>query len=627
MLDTSPENLWTEIGLAKAHRDEHLKHLDRMISRHHAGNHPGAVAMESNDPENFPHEYVSLMLPRLVLENPRVRIKSALAGAAQETVLALRHALNRWARMVPLKNPLTLAGLDMLFAYGVLLTVYEPKPDADLEGSSKPQDIPKWPNVYRVPQRWYFHDPMATDYAAPRYRGHARPIDLEDLKALAKANPEEYDGEAIAKIGEEEGLSELRRVDGATVRRGEVVLYEVWVPEAETDEKRSREDGYHGVIYTLVGQGQGATFVRKPRPYWGPRWGPYTFLGAYPVIDSAYPLSPLAAVENQVQELNAHVAASNESARRYKRLVLCSTDNVQLIQSIKNNPHDFIVPVPGFSKDQVVQLEIGGVTEQAIAHIQIAKERVDRVAGLSEAQQGRPDPNVSATADSISAEASANRVGFVRGNYLDGVVQVFKTAGWYMLHDERFTMSLGSEAIDDMIQSLPPERVAELGLAGPNVEQVNFRGGDGSSFDVDDIMDMVEIEPFSMNRHGEAENRALQLQGFTILSQLAPTIVQAPYLDWPRIFSGIGEAIGNPDLRNLVDVEMANAMAQLQIQANFAPETTRGTLGRVGSSKPKKPAGAGRQLPTPQGGLSRMGSIAGGAQKATPRAPAGAGRA
>lgn len=620
MLDLTPTNLWHEITLAKAHRDDHLKHLDRMISRHHAGNHPGALAAEASDPENFPHEYVSLMLPRLVLENPRVRIKSALAGATQETVLALRHALNRWARMVPLKGPLTLAGLDMLFAFGVMLTVYEPRPESDIAGASRPDDLPHWPNVYRIPQRWYFHDPLATDYAAPRYRGHARPIDLSDLKELARLHPQDYDAEVINAIGEQDGIDELRHIDGQQVRRGEVVIYEVWVPEAEPESKRKRKDGYHGGIYTLIGQGEGASFIRKPRAYWGPRWGPYSFLGAYPVIDSAYPLSPLAAVENQVQELNAHVHGANESARRYKRLVLCSTDNTQLIQSIKGNPHDFIVPVPGFTKDQVVQVEIGGVTEQAIAHIQIAKERVDRVAGLSEAQQGRPDPNVSATADSIASEASSNRVGFVRGNYLDGVVQVFKTAGWYMLHDERFTMSLGSEAIDDMIQSLPPERVAELGLQNPTVEQVNFQGGDGSSFDVDDIMDMVEIEPFSMNRHGEAENRALQLQGFTILSQLAPMVVQAPYLDWPRIFSGIGEAIGNPDLRNLVDVELANALAQLQIQAGFAPETTRGTLGKVGASKPAKPQGGGRQLPTPSGGLSRMGSLSGASQ--TPKAPA-----
>lgn len=611
MLETTAENLWLEARYARDHRDKHIRTLTDMIRRHHSGHFPADSGPEDAEAENFEHEYVSLMLPKLVLDNPRVRIKSALAGAQQETVLGLRHALNRWARMVPLKDPLTLIALDMLFCYGVGLCRYEPRPGVDPMGASRGDDLQRWPNLYRVPPRWYFHDGLGTDAkGAVRFRGHSYPIDLDDLKRLAKQT-EGYNSAVIDSLGANEGIGDLRRNrDGQTMRRNEVVLHEIWVPEAIVDEDRGPKEGYNGAIYTLAAVGSGAEFVCKPVPFWGPRSGPYTFFGAYPIMDANYPLSPLAAVEQQVRELNMHVAAANESAKRYKRIVLCSSDNPAIAQALKSNPHDYVIQVPGFQRDQVEVLEVGGVTDQMLAHIQIGKERVDRIAGMSEAQQGRPNPDVSATADSIASEASGMRTGFIRGNYLDGIVQVFRTAGWWMLWDDKFVMNLGAEAIDDMVQTLEPARVAELGLTAPTVEAVQFRGGDGSAADVDDLMDMVEIEPFSLNRLGEEAHRQLQIQGVTVAAEMAPMVAQAPWLDWPRLYGIVGDAIGMPDMRNMLDMELAAQAAQAMGQ--FEPESVReGPLKRLGVKRPTKPPASGQQgargaLPPARGGQSRL---------------------
>ena len=56
-------------------------------------------------------------------------------------------------------------------------------------------------------------------------------------------------------------------------------------------------------------------------------------------------------------------------------------------------------------------------------------------------------------------------------------------------------------------------------------------------------------------------------------------IPQMPYLNWKEIYSRLGDALNQPDLATLVDVDMAMAMAQMQ---DAQPEGQRQQQPRLG---------------------------------------------
>ncbi|NBT52060.1 MAG: hypothetical protein EBT12_11010 [Marivivens sp.] len=77
MLKDDEKSLYGEIKAAEEERDQHLRHFKKMVQRSHgkAYKAPGSLSHGSTL-ENHYHEYVSLMLPRLVLNNPKVRVTS-----------------------------------------------------------------------------------------------------------------------------------------------------------------------------------------------------------------------------------------------------------------------------------------------------------------------------------------------------------------------------------------------------------------------------------------------------------------------------------------------------------------------------------------------------------------------
>ena len=110
MLNTNPSNLMAEIDAAIAFRDQHLEGYEEKVARYHGPfyNRRGDFSAEYS-PENTYYEYISLMVPRLVYDNPRVQVQTRRPGAQKDVAIALRHGLNRWARDFKLRTVLTLS--------------------------------------------------------------------------------------------------------------------------------------------------------------------------------------------------------------------------------------------------------------------------------------------------------------------------------------------------------------------------------------------------------------------------------------------------------------------------------------------------------------------------------------
>ena len=111
MLRLDLHSLVREVEAAEDFRDQHLREWRRLIERYHGPAYRGGDTGE-DDPENFVHEYVSLIMPRIVHDSPRVRVKSSRPVSQSMTAGVLQVALNRWTKMTKLRNTLERIATD-----------------------------------------------------------------------------------------------------------------------------------------------------------------------------------------------------------------------------------------------------------------------------------------------------------------------------------------------------------------------------------------------------------------------------------------------------------------------------------------------------------------------------------
>jgi glycosidase len=89
-----------EVKAAIEYRNRHLKSLNDQVQRFHGPHYKKDTYTVGEDyaPENTYYEYVSLMIPKLIFDNPRVQVNSRKPGPVNDVATALRYGLNRWVR-------------------------------------------------------------------------------------------------------------------------------------------------------------------------------------------------------------------------------------------------------------------------------------------------------------------------------------------------------------------------------------------------------------------------------------------------------------------------------------------------------------------------------------------------
>ena len=600
MLSTEPSALLTEIQSAIRYRDSRIEDLDDIVRKYTGPYYASSGTSGSSDyaPENTYYEYLSLMIPRLVYDNPRVQVSSRRPGVQQDVAEALRHGLNRWCKDSNLRGTLVELATDMLLGFGICLVRQEENQGVTLaEDSPIDEATPQWPVIERISQRRFFVDPQAERWKDARFYGHIWRRDKDDLLQEARDNKDAgWNLDIIESLAESESPGDEDSIfkDKESSYRGEIWCYEVWVPEVELDDSPGADAGFHGTIYTLgVGQSISSSgevnakagYVREPRPFYGPRTGPYVMFGVYKVPDNIYPLSPLVAVEAQIQDLNTHVSAASASMMKHKRIV--GVNDARTAQLVKNVQHDYVTVVPFEDGKALVQeFELGGQTEQQAIWINTCRQRADRVLGMDEALRGSVSGAGTATEHTIASEAANTRMAFVRQVFADATVNLLNIVAFYMYHDDSIVFPLGEDAIKEM--GLPPEAA------------VIFQGGghgEAAGYAFDDLD--LNIEPYSMERASEglAQKRALEMH--TILMNSLPSMAAFPDYPWRDHFAKIGNAMNAPDMSELVTDDMLGRLASdllraQQSEAQAQPKSSEPRLGKDVAGGPLMPTNAPR---------------------------------
>lgn len=536
MLKFEPEQLRDEIRAARDWRDRHLQSWSDQIIRFSGGSYKdGTVGGMTADPENFAYSYIGLILPKLVYDVPRVEIEADDPIADGFTGELLESAMNRWAVRSSIRRSLTRTATDMLFSWGIQMVTREPVKSMR---RIDPHHMGTTPRVYRISPEHFIMDPAADSFEESRFMGHSYVSDIEDLKEIAKED-EYYDIDAIDKLtvgGSEEFRSKFAGDRREVPERDQVVVTELWVPEHELDGHPS--DGLHnGTIYVIAEGSEGdVQIISEPRPYFGPPTGPYTMFGAYCVPSDQYPLGPLTAADNLIQEMNTHLRSMSNSASAYRRLVAVDSTATKFAQDVANKPDLTVIPVDNLDKDKIVQLEMGGVTQQQIGYTELTQQRLDRLTGVSEVMRGNIIGDTTATEVSTASAASGIRVSWLQKQFAQATSEVLWNVGWYLWHDKQIEIPLGKE-----------------GMKISGGEVVKWKGGRKDSY----AALSIRVQAHSMQRVDEALQQKRSVELLQLVMQVGQMAPQMPFIDWRRLLENIGDNMNMPDLGKIVNPNKA----------------------------------------------------------------------
>jgi hypothetical protein len=556
MLNTEPDNLLLEVEGAEEHRDKHTSVIDELQLGYRGAYYREDEIPDLPTPENHAFEFVSLTLPKLIYDNPQVAVSSRSPAIPAETALAIEYALNQWIKDEDLQEQLEMAIFDALFGYGVMLTTLDDVEDREVETDQLRKMMPKCRHLER---HLYFRDPTATTVRKPRFEGHVWVRDKADVLDMEGIIPE-----AVESLSSDGELARLRRPNGEdSPERDEIVAYEVWVPECN-DYNTENDPCCNGTIFTLaVGQvvdsdagnakkGRKAAYIRAPRPFYGPKTGPYTLFGFYPVSGQCYPLGPIAVTAEQAEEVNVHATAVAEAAGRMKNLVFVDSTHDELANAVKMSPDGSIIGIAGLAGKAVTSTSVGGPSSEQLMMLEKLRERLDRVSGMSDAYRGNTNPDITATADNIAMEGVTARLDYLKKRAATCVGRVLWKAGWLMHNTHNVVIPLGQEAAQAFQMNQP------VFLGGLN------EGEEDQSFD----RMAIEIEPMSMERIDERTLRATVLEVMGIIVQLAQEMPNMPWLNWQVLLDQLARIHNFRWLRQVINDQLFRTFMAETMQAN-----------------------------------------------------------
>lgn len=542
--------------------------------------------------ENHYYEYLAYTLPRIVSNDPRVVVSTAKGGLARESAAAGTAAVNQWVKDTRHRVLLQRLCTDYLVGWGVAGLRLE-----RIQGEAEQDDYQTLPAAFRIDPQDAYWDTRASSWETRQLAGYCYSRSRHDLRALAETD-KTWRRTAIEALptdheGDEGRASNRDNRNGP--RRGEVDLLEVWCPDV-IDPKAP--PWANGTIFTLAA---GHTeFVRDPRPFFGPPWGPIYIFDAYNLPNSTLGMGPCEAVYEQVLELNRHAAAlSNATASRKRIGIADALRGERDAQILKEAQDGDVVLLQGFTPQSYVQTELGGATnEQRMAILEL-RERLNRVSGLDDSQRGAVSGVGTATEVAVASEAAGTRIAYLSQRFSDCDEMLLRGVLWYIMHTRSLAISVKPEDV-----GAPPEMAGQL--------EVRIRGGMREGERWDDFR--LDVERYSIERTSEAvlRRRAAEAMNATMMvAQAAPMI--APYTDVGRVLKLVGDAYNLPDLDSVIEADLAVQQGQQALQSGEEPT---GRFEEPPSATTEAPQATGRPMLAGRSSGSRAGAAQKGAANA-----------
>lgn len=613
MFDFTASNVMSEVRASKEYIQPFLSQWDQEKEYYHGpGYRPQASKSDEYHPENHAFEWCSLVVPQLTFGNPRTKVSTSRIGSQRDVAKAIQFGLNRWSRDTRLRKLGEKLGVDYGMKWAVAITL-----PGYTEGFSDFEDPRNWPTAKRISPRRFIWDHLSTEMEECRFMGHATIRDKDDLLREAK-DDDTWNMEALRALSAtSSAVNEFRNEDyqEGYPARNEIAYYDLWFPEVNGKNVKLLEKygieppkekyvaGKHNGIWVTVGhnqddEGQDAgTYLRDARWFWGPRSGPYTWIGAYVVPDEAAPLGPIPAVMSQAEELNDHARAVSRAMNVHKKGILVNANaGADFEDKIRGFEDHYVVAVTGLEEldKHVKEIELGGATETHLLHNNLLRARLDRNAGMSEVMRGNVGSNATATEVATADQSATIRFEHMIRKFQDGIQDILSKVAWYLYYDDKIHFALGEEAKGQFMEA--DELTGEM----VPVEEAWFHGGEydeesGATFD--DLE--LEIEPFSMERTSEALQQRRMAELDATMANIVPLMAQFSFVNWDKYLTLRGEVMNLPNLGDIIDADAAREYAEMMTQVQLeggGSERPQPRLQRDTGNLPQKTPGMDRGL-------------------------------
>lgn len=564
-LDLSAQGLYDEVRKSRDHRDLFLGTPYRDSIERYVGPGYKRGSQTRVDFNNHAYKVLSTFLPILASGNPRVRAKTPRQGSAAALTKAVEFAVNRNFALQNIKKTIEELATDWFFKWCVALT--QPRPAL---GMMEREDPPYRPATVRLSLLDYIWDATAIKHSEARWQAHRIIRDKDSILREAKEAPQRrWDKAVVEKYNSEPDKTDRGERLNEHFDRDEIEYFEVWVPEATLDDAVDEagrrfqplaEEGFHGTVYTIGADAP--EFLREPRPFWGPRDGPYTFSGYLYVPDRTVPLSMLASTYAQAEICNTIWEGAVAAMKRYKKGIGVSSSAAnELAEKLTEFEDQGVFTVEALEDITKViqQIEVGGITAQHLQMLQVLGLNLEQTSGLTEAMQGVVSGQGTATEASIAQMQSGKRMGYASEKFNSGVThQIAQKEAWYAIMHPLSRIPLGNEANGIFVDP----------KTGEPIEYPVLEGGMKNAELLED-MD-IEIEPISQRFTSELLEAERGAQQDAWLSAFAPMIPQIPWIEWDQVVARKAEQWGDPTWARIVNMNKANLVGAMMMQMNMA---------------------------------------------------------
>lgn len=553
-------------------------------------------AFGRSQPENHTLEWFSLMRAQCLMGNPRFRFSTDVPGDPQLRAQAYSYAVTNWARQTRMRNLNERLLMDWGFRRAVCLVTSEPRP-----GYAEEEDPPYWPAAYSIDPMRFRADPAATNPETWQWSAHLNIVSRRQLLDLASDSKSGWNERAINMLAEM-NVKKFRDDTTQIPERDEVAYWEIWAPSVELNESKGPRKGFHGTLFTVVDeQALDVGWLRNPRPYFGPRAGPYVVSGDYIVPGDAMPLSHVVATKSQTDHVNRIKRATIRAIEAYKKLILIRNGS-NLESKIKDGKDLFVYSYDDADiKSNVVQMEIAGATEQHFAAAQDAHGTLDRVSGMTDEMRGESQVGVKATQAAIAAQAGNTRTSFDVAKFRDFITEIGRRVGYYFARDHDVEMELPPE-----IASLVPHPKTGMPLSA-----AKLRGGQakGESLDEYETLRLAVVAGSTERDVATDVQLKDQVMSMTVQEVAALGPQTAPFIDWQTILDARADYYEMPELKHIVNIEAMGAIGAAMMQAGqqqggTPPQPGQGAQPRVVAA----PSGNKPTQTLPQRMAARAGS-------------------
>lgn len=589
-LPVTAAHLRQEFDAGLRQTEAETKHIpaqvQRYVGRIDAGTYETGEAYENFDPENHAFEYISLKQAKFA-KAPKWIVNSRRGPEEAADALAMKMALDRWSRDIDFRNRARQLYTDFCFADCIAVMEREPVPGSD-EGVQT--SVRKRPVFKRLSRKRFAKDPLAIALDECRWMGHESIRDKEDLLKLAEDKDSGWNAKVIETLTE--GVGEMRRDKDAyrAPDRHEIRIREIWVPEHKLPEDdkgwmgvpvKFRDKMFHGTIFTLgIGKEDTTDFVRDPRPFFGPRWGPY-HVGSYLFVpDEASGLSPFKAVEGQVREANAVARGMRLSMEKRKNIVVVSSKDASAADKIRDT-RDGEVAIVNVDdiRTATMALPLGGTDEQQLAYREITKQSLSQASGINDAKRGNVTGNATATENAIAEAGDTARTTGEENQFDNFLAGVGRSAAWYIHYDDEYVAPVGNgettyggppSAHGDEVRAAVAQLVGQDGQPFPEEVQAEIvtQLTDDDSWlkrEFDDLE--FEIEPGSMGQQNAAADQRTVMAVVPLVVSLIQGAAANPGLNVEPALDWIEKAFALPGVKKMLNTQGLQAMQMLNAQA------------------------------------------------------------